>query len=1049
MIRGILWIALLSGYATAQDVRVWQDSIRLPTYPELDPDPTPQFPAFFKDGPPNYPYPVRNGVTFDPATRKVEEWRTLNLENEYLSCRVLPDLGGRVYNCRDKVANKEVFYTNPVIKKQTFGLRGAWIATGIEPNFPVAHSRATVAPVNFAIREEPGAASVIVADTDRVTGLQWRIEYRLRAGTAVLEERVSFYNPTQVRKPYYWWNNAEVEQDDPGMRFILPTRAVASHNSTRIESWPKNLAGVDMSVVANDNTETAWFAYDCREPFMAVYKPAQRSGVAHYADAAVVPGKKLYVMSPEQAKDWRQQLTDNFHLYVEIQAGLFLNQETSEFLNPQQSKVFTEYWIPFRSLGGVSRVTPDAVLSVSRHMEKGQSTLALEVLATQAFRNARIVVSQGGRDVHSSTADLNPKAVWTGAVNAAAADPFHIRIADEKGRILLEHTEERYDASVPEGVTLGDQKARDWSDESHELPLLAREDFRERSSMVPAAQNDVVAGLRRFPRSLGFELAAARLALFLDRFDEAALHANRALARRLDDWEAAFIAGVAQAYLGDDRAAAALFRKVGGASALGAAAAFERAALAARAHDYAGALTLLSTLEADPGRASRIVALEVALLRRSGKTEAAADLFRRSRRLHPENTLLRVEGTRLGVADPALWSFLAGDGDRVLEIADDYAWFGLFEDARALTGYDFSAVNPHFLEPGAVPPSENPLVAYHRAFYKAKFNEDPTADLRTASELNIRYVFPARASSAAALRFAIGKNPSDANAHALLGDLALYALQPEQAIQEWEKALSLNSKLAGLHAQIAATAEFLRAERAPAAATKVLSPAAAPEKPVTPSVTDLAAKAMVLAASGSPVLALQAFREPEFAPEKLPAFVRMAYIEVQLQDILLHSVKRECEAVEKQVFDLGNDNSSLPFTLGGFGPFMAAAHFQYYLGVAAANCGQTKQAVRYWSKAAKLKVAPSSPDFAYPALAAVKLNGSAVQSTVAGALAVLTAAPDQQNAAAILGKSLLQRASDPGAPVVVNIVNLTSDPDPMVRYLATTELTLAKQPPRR
>ena len=48
----------------------------------------------------------------------------------WLPATFAPDLGGHVYNCRDKLTNKEVFYTNPVIKKDLIGRRGAWIATG-------------------------------------------------------------------------------------------------------------------------------------------------------------------------------------------------------------------------------------------------------------------------------------------------------------------------------------------------------------------------------------------------------------------------------------------------------------------------------------------------------------------------------------------------------------------------------------------------------------------------------------------------------------------------------------------------------------------------------------------------------------------------------------------------------------------------------------------------------------------------------------------------------------------------------------------------------
>ncbi len=133
--------------AQSPPVHAWQDSIQLPTYPEGDPDPNPQFAIYGTDNP-NYPYSMRNSPTRERPT--VQSWRTLNLENEYLFCRILPDLGGHLYNCRDKRNGREVFYANPVVKKDLVGLRGAWVAMGIESNFPVAHTRDSVSPVDFA-----------------------------------------------------------------------------------------------------------------------------------------------------------------------------------------------------------------------------------------------------------------------------------------------------------------------------------------------------------------------------------------------------------------------------------------------------------------------------------------------------------------------------------------------------------------------------------------------------------------------------------------------------------------------------------------------------------------------------------------------------------------------------------------------------------------------------------------------------------------------------------------------------------------------------------
>jgi hypothetical protein len=48
---------------------------------------------------------------------------------------VLPDIGGHLYTCTDKINGQSLFYANPSIKKAVIGYRGAWAAFGVEFNF--------------------------------------------------------------------------------------------------------------------------------------------------------------------------------------------------------------------------------------------------------------------------------------------------------------------------------------------------------------------------------------------------------------------------------------------------------------------------------------------------------------------------------------------------------------------------------------------------------------------------------------------------------------------------------------------------------------------------------------------------------------------------------------------------------------------------------------------------------------------------------------------------------------------------------------------------
>ena len=138
-------------------------------------------------------------------------WRAVYLENEYLKCSVLPDIGGHLYTCIDKISGQSMFYANSSIKKAAVGYRGAWAAFGIEFNFPVSHNWVSMSPVDFAFRKnDDGSASVIVGNIDRVYGMEWQVELVLQPGSTVLEERVTLSNRSDVRHRFYWWNNAGV-----------------------------------------------------------------------------------------------------------------------------------------------------------------------------------------------------------------------------------------------------------------------------------------------------------------------------------------------------------------------------------------------------------------------------------------------------------------------------------------------------------------------------------------------------------------------------------------------------------------------------------------------------------------------------------------------------------------------------------------------------------------------------------------------------------------------------------------------------------------------
>jgi predicted Zn-dependent protease len=1050
----VLFGAALSAAADDSPVRAWQDSVQIPTYRLGEPSPIPDAA--------NYPYPSLNNFTKD---RQARVWRTLNLENDYLSCRVLPDLGGHLYSCRDKRNGREMFYANPVIKPADVGLRGAWAALGIESNFPVGHSRVSISPVDFAVRSEPdGSGRATVESIDRITGMEWRVEFILYPGSTVLQQRVMLYNRTAMRWPYSWWANAGVAFDDPAMRMILPARVVTTHMPpVEMVAWPVTVDGQDGSLVANHKKAAAWFAYGSREPFFAVYKPGSRSGLAHFADPAMLPGKKVWVWGAEQDAWVKHELTDNFPSYIEMQGGLFQTQTTFQFLLPEESVQFSEMWIPVFDLGGVTRVTPDAILNLSR-----KQAVQVELNGTHAIQNASLRILNGGRSVFETRLDLDPHATYSKSLENPTSSPYTIQLRDSSGAILLEHIEGKYDADGPDQVKLG-PVPEPYPKGETAAALLARANFEELNQQWTLAWSDYSAGLQKFPSDLAFARAAGSLALNLNRVQQAAELLSRATSADASDVASRYGLGLAQAMLGDDTRARQTLSAFSPASAFGTAAALQLALICARAKDNAGALAILKTLSAQHPAPVRIGGLEVALLRRSGNAPAALEQLKTLYASDPADSLLRCERVFLGTEDPDFWAHLAVDGERVLNLVDEYLSLGSDQDALNLLAHAYPPVSAEQVEPGAVPAALHPLIVYYRAFVRARLGQDATADLRNASARFSRYVFPNRWSTVAVLNSALKSNPSDAHAHLLLGRLLLNQMKVDEAIAEWQVGRKINAAFPELDRDLGrALVDVKNAAAGPAVnkegvklgppdkelRERALSPpgAAATSRPVVAqsSPEDVASAAMLDAASGRVDEAVSRFDSKVFSAEKQPDQVRQAWIEVQLQRLIHMARSGNCTTAMDGLFRLGNEDTSLAFTMYGFDRYMKLAHFQYYAATIESDCHDDKNAKKHWIKVSKMAESLPSPEFVFPLLAAARLDPDAAKPKVAAALEAVRASlahadPPSQPLlrfaeAALLSASGKQQEATSGFHQALNSGSL------MIQYLSLAEMNRMSAP---
>jgi tetratricopeptide (TPR) repeat protein len=970
--RILAFLFFFSVSAAWAQVRVWQGTLTLPTYEEDAPDPNPPFDQFANSRF-DYPYTLRDNLS---DRRKDHAWRAVFLENEYLKCSVLPDLGGHVYTCTDKISGQPMFYANPSIKKANISYRGAWAAFGIEFNFPVSHNWVSLSPVDFAFHPNAdGSASVLVSNIDRVYGMQWSVELVLRPHSTVLEEKVELNNRSDVRHRFYWWNNAGIQVWDDS-RIQYPMRFTASHGFREVEPWPVEADGTDLSIVKNQTKgPVSLFVYGSREPFMGVWHPHTNTGTVHYADYAQLPAKKIWSWGTDpDGLDWRKTLSDNNSAYVEVQAGLFRNQETYAFLEPRQTISFSEFWMPVRDLGGISRANLAGVVDLRR---QGDALLA-SLNVNQAIPGAQLRLLLGDREAFSEKLDLVPERTWKHEIpKADPKEKYTFEVRDAKGAMLLRQTEDQYDWTPVDQIHAGPQAAYripppDRRTEDDWLQLGKEQELDGNPLGALRTYQDALA---KYPDSFELHKSAGRLYAGLLRFQEAKDSLEAVHARNTSDGEVSYYLGLAQDGLGENREARASYEAAARLPAFRAAGDLRLGELSAREGNLKQAESYLRLASDAAPDDLRIAEELTAVLRSEGQEESSNNLAQQWLSRLPDSYFLLEE-----IGRPDL-HHLANDAQRVLNIASEYMRLGMYTQAVQVLTRAYPPDSGDESEPGQLPPSKHPLVAYYAAYCQQKMHG--STDFGKAAKLPTDYVFPSRAEDLEVLSAALKSNPRDASARYLIGTLYFSKGLADQALAEWQQARQLNAQIPVLHASLGRA--LLHIKDKPQEAFDVFQEGLRTDahnlelyrgidqtlsilqKPAQERVaalqrypdldhmpTPLTYELILnLAEAGEFDKAEAMFHNRFFQREEGGTNVRQVWLEVELQKALSLARHAHCSEAVNIADHIALPVSDLPFTKDGLQPFLASARFKYLLGSTYKACNLPQKSQSPFTQAAQ------------------------------------------------------------------------------------------------
>lgn len=816
------FLVLLGAFpaAASAEVKMWEDTLELPTYLKGPDDPNPMFfrPLSYQGASRVvYPYPLQENLT---NRRETKAWKALYLENEYIKLCVLPEIGGRLFYATDKTNGYEMFYRQHVIKPSNIGMLGAWISGGVEWCVFHHHRASTFLPVNYRLADNPidGSKTIWIGEIEPRHRMKWSIGITLYPGRSIVEAVIRMVNRTPETHSILHWANVAVHvNDDYQVIFPPSTKYGVYHAKNEFVHWPVardryrgvDYEGVDLSWWKNHPNPVSIFAHDLQEGFLAGYDHGRRAGLMHVANPHTVPGAKLWEWGPgPEGSMWDTKvLTDADGPYAELMAGAYSdNQPDYSWIKPYEVKTAVQTWYPLRETGGAKSANENA--AVNLEVIDGR-TIFLAFNVTQSHPGARVSLTAGDGVLLDERVDLDPAtpyAIELPMPQYMEETGLEGALFSADGECLVRYRPETVEApdELPPAVEPPPAPADIESAEELYFTGLRIKQFHN-ARLDPNAYFEEA--LRRDPLDsrcniqLGLDAAARGLDGEAERFFKNAIERITKNYTRPRDCEAHYRLGVLLKRLGrPDEARDNLYRAAWDLE-FRAAAYYQLAELNAQQGDMVKALECADESLAVNAINTRALTLRAAALRHLDRDEEAMRAAGRAlgidmldfRAMNEHALALDALGRGLpAVSARREFERAIGDSPETrLEIAVEYRNAGMDGEAIRLLEDAVASETPGLCD--------YPTIHYYLAYLHERAGKPGAAELyQKAAGMPHGFCFPFRLETRDVLARAIEVNPGDARAYYYLGNL-MYDRQPHEAIGHWEKAVELEPSLAIAH----------------------------------------------------------------------------------------------------------------------------------------------------------------------------------------------------------------------------------------------------------
>lgn len=403
-------------------------------------------------------------------------------------------------------------------------------------------------------------------------------------------------------------------------------------------------------------------AYRSDYNFIGEYDYGKQAGLLHVADHHIAPGKKQWTWGcGEFGKAWDRALTDEDGPYIELMTGCFTdNQPDFTWIQPQETKNFKQYFMPYKNIGYVKNATIDAAVNVEYDETKGQLTVSAYTTSVQKEAKIQLTLpgENGGQGkvLYEEVSDLSPEQTCKVKVDRETLQQFisqktekqndteaicglRVSVLASDGRELVSYRiPEKIEAEVPEPAKAAPLPEECETTEDLFLYGLHVEQYRH-ATYHP--EDYYVEGLRRDPTDIRLNNAYGRCLLKKCDFAGAEKYFRKAVEKSVRsnpnpyDYEPYYNLGLSLKYQGKEKEAYDVFYKAIWGGSFQAPGFYELACLDAKAGRFAEALEHVNESILRQYQCMKARALKENILRKLGRVQEAEELHKESLKIDP------------------------------------------------------------------------------------------------------------------------------------------------------------------------------------------------------------------------------------------------------------------------------------------------------------------------------------------------------------------------------------------------------------------------------